>query len=135
VGCLWYTWRIYTLTVNWATFPNAKSARAIWQRRSNLSRWLGAALLNGTFYTAGLIQRWWVIALSLVGCFLLISIVQPFLIPAALVLTMWYRGWKLAHGKDAGHSFLPQLALSLYLTREERRKIGEGREPAQSSVE
>ena len=55
-GWLWYAWRIYTLTVNWATFPNPESARAIWQRRSNFSLWLGAAVLNDTLYSSGLIQ-------------------------------------------------------------------------------
>jgi membrane protein YdbS with pleckstrin-like domain len=122
-GWLWYIWRIYTLTVNWATFPNPESARAIWQRRSNFSLWLGAAVLNDTLYSVGLIQRWWVIALSLLACFLVVSVVQPFLIPSALALIMSYRGWKLARGEDPANTFLAQLAISLYLNRDEKNAL------------
>ena len=121
LGWLWYSWRVYTLTVNWATFPNPDSARAIWQKRSTFSLWLGAAVLNDTFYAIGLIERWWVIALSLLGCFLVIGIVQPFLIRAALVLTMWFRGRKMARGKDPTNSFFGELAVWQYLTPAERK--------------
>lgn len=33
IGWLWYLWRIYTLTMNCATFPDPDSARTIWKRR------------------------------------------------------------------------------------------------------
>jgi hypothetical protein len=50
LGWLWYLWRVYTLTMNWASFPDPTSARAIWEKSSNFSLWLSAAVLNDTMY-------------------------------------------------------------------------------------
>jgi hypothetical protein len=121
LGWLWYSWRIYTLTVNWATFPNPEAARAIWQKRSNFSLWLSAAVLNDTLYTVGAIERWWVIAVSFGGCFLVMAVVQPFLIPTILMFTMRYRTWKSFHGKDPRDTLLGDLAIWQYLDADEKR--------------
>jgi hypothetical protein len=120
-GWLWYLWRVYTLTVNWATFPDMQQARAIWQKRANWSLWLGAAVVNDTLYMIGLIERWWIIAISFAGCFLVIAVTQPFLVTTSLILTMRYRAWKCSRGKDPGNTFLGELALRRYLGPEEKQ--------------
>src|SRR5947209_9888437 len=125
VGWLWCAWRIYTLTVNWASFPNPDSARAIWQRRSNFSLWLGAAMLNDTLYSFGVTERWWVIVLSLLGCFVVMAFVQPLLIPAAKMLTIRNRARKMMLGQDPSTSFFVQRALWVYLTPGEREAHGQ----------
>jgi hypothetical protein len=119
-GWLWYWWRVHTLTVNWATFPNKEEARAIWQKRSNFSLCLGAAVLNDTLYTMGLITRWWVLVIGFAVCYVVIAVAQPFLILTDLMLTMRVRAWKLFRGKDPQNSFLAELAVWPYLGAEEK---------------
>lgn len=120
LGWVWYVWRVCTLTMNWASFPDPNSARAIWQRRSNFSLWLSASVLNDTLYALGLIARWWVIVVSLLGCFLVMSFVQPLLIVVATVLIMRIRMWKISRGKDPDNSFIGELVVWQYLTPAER---------------
>lgn len=120
VGWLWYSWRVYPLTVNWATFPNKDEARAIWQRRSKFSICVGAAVLNDTLYTLGLVSRWWVLLISFAVCYIIIALAQPFLILTSLMLTMRVRAWKLLRGKDPQNSFIGELAIWPYLGAEEK---------------
>jgi len=120
VGWLWYWWRVYTLTVNWATFPNKEEARAIWQKRSSLSIFLGAAVLNDTLYTRGLISRWWVLLVGFGACYAVIALAQPFMVITSLMLTMRFRAWKMSKGKDPQNSFLGELAIWPYLGDEEK---------------
>jgi hypothetical protein len=119
-GWLWYWWRVHTLTVNWATFPNKEEARAIWQKRSTFSLCLGAAVLNNTLYTMGLITRWWVLVVGFAVCYVVIAFAQPLFIVANLFLTTRLSLWKLSKGKDPQNSFLRELAIWPYLGAEEK---------------
>jgi len=106
--------------MNWASFPDPKSARAIWDRRSNFSLWLSAAVLNDTIYALGLIQRWWVIIVGFVVCFLIMGFVQPLLIAAATLLIARYRLSRIERGTDPNNSLIGELVVWQYLTPAER---------------
>jgi len=60
VPAIWYWWRVYSLSVNPSQFPDPQYAHPVWDRRSNGSLLLGAAIVTALIYLV-VGYSWWVL--------------------------------------------------------------------------
>ncbi len=119
---IWYWWRVYSLSFNPDQFPNREHAHTVWDRRANRSFFLGAAIVTGFLYVAGVIHIWWIIVLSFAASFLVVIFVQPTLVGAVILTRAGLTMFKIKTGIKLRTPLLAPFAWTYYLTKQDRQE-------------
>jgi|ERR1039458_94509 hypothetical protein len=121
LGGVWYWWRLYSLSFNPSMFPDRKYADAVWERRSNRSFFLGAAVSTALLRVLGAVQTWWAMALTSAICLVALAFVQPLLVGTIILLRAGLVLCKIKVGVKLRSPMLAPFAWTYYLTEEEKR--------------
>ena|SRR2546425_10790784 len=121
LGGIWYWWRLYSLSFNPSNFPDRNYARVVWDRRSNRSFFLGAAIGTALLRVLGAIQTWWAVAVTFAVCLVALAFVQPLLIGAIIALRAGALTSRVKVGLQPRSPMLAPFAWTYYLTEEEKR--------------
>ena len=121
IACIWYLWRVYTLSYNPNRFPDPAYANKVWDRRARNSAFLGGVIVACALSKAGIISAWWAALLVYVlAAFGLLAIVQPAIIALIIFGRTGNAFLRLKRGVRGGPAMAP-LVWGYYLTDEEKR--------------
>jgi hypothetical protein len=120
VAVVWYWWRLYSLSFNPTQFPDPQYAQRVWDRRSNRSLLLGAAIITSLFYMLGITQKWWVLVLCFLGSALTLAFIQPLFVGLIIGLRAKVMLNRMMKEGEVLSPKLAPYAWTYYLTKEEK---------------
>lgn len=119
---IWYLWRVYTLSYSPHEFPDPAFANKVWDRRSDYTAFLGAAIVTAAVYVSGISHHWWVVLPVFVVSIFLVALLQVGLV----ALIIYGRATKIIlrakMGLRGGAPWLAPFVWSYYVTPEEKRR-------------
>jgi hypothetical protein len=119
--CVWYLWRVYTLSYNPNDFPDPEYAYKIWDRRATNSGYLGGVIVAYALIEAKVTVSWWTALLVwFIATGGLIAIGQPAIIALIVSGRLANAISRVKRGVRGGPALAP-LVWGYYLTDEEKR--------------
>ncbi len=121
-ACVWYLWRVYSLSYSPHEFPDPKYANKVWDRRSDYTAALGMVTVTGGLYLLGIIHAWWLVLIVLVVSIFLVPLLQT----GFIALIIYGRATKVVlrakFGLKLTSPWLAPFVWSYYLTPEEKQR-------------